>query len=87
MVKFLMFHKVLEGWNNTKAYKIKGLQLVFYIKLLSYLINIYMKPFFFYFCISTVVYLYVFTLFPREYREKHGTIEQYQKTPRESHIE
>jgi hypothetical protein len=31
VIKFLMFHKVLEGWNNTKPSKIKGLQEYFLI--------------------------------------------------------
>ena len=50
-IKFLMFHKVLEVWNFAKAYKIKGLQVVLYILLLCYLINIYMRLFFTYYIV------------------------------------
>ena len=50
-IKFLMFHKVPRGQNFAKAYKIKGLQVVLYILLLCYLINIYMRLFFTYYIV------------------------------------
>ena len=40
-IKFQLFHKVLELWNNTKPSKIKGLQGYIYIKLQSSILLYY----------------------------------------------
>ena len=76
-IKFQLFHKVLEPWNNTKPNKNKGLQAYIYIKLQSSIIYYYKAGKFLYILYYIVLRCNVFLFIFAQFRENSGTKELY----------